>query len=238
MSLLCVGCGVRKKAADTDATDVELYDYVRVSDGEGKIITKSLHIAPETADRHGRVKLKTLEYPLTKDEARKPFYYFNDEWIPGADPYMVDPVSIAKMDIKDDKYGNRSIFITMAPELVDTLKQKVRDLYKNTFMEYDPTCEFQGGTSRMIEWLKENTQLPEGFKGTQRVVVKVTVMPDGTVEFNKLIRASDNEDINREAQRLIEAMPKFYVKYYTPIKEPLLLAIPITFQDPESRYIR
>ena len=161
------------------------------------------------------------------------FYYFNDEWIPGADINMICEDSISKMDVRNDKYGNKAVFVTLSPDMLHTLKTHVDEVYKDVWVEYDPVCEFPGGAGKLKEWLKDNMRIPEGFKGRERVVVGFKVKPDGTVFDGHIIRQGKNESINNEAMRLVNSLPRFYVKYYTPVKEPIFRALPILFQGPD-----
>ena len=56
---------------------------------------------------------KEIQFPLTEQDTQTPFYYFNDEWIADARPDMVDADSILRMEVKNDEYGNRAVFITI-----------------------------------------------------------------------------------------------------------------------------
>lgn len=171
------------------------------------------------------------------DDYRSPFYYFNEQWIPGASVEMICADSISNMEVKNDNYGNRAVFVTIPSHLLDSLKSKVNEVYKDVWLEYDPTCEFPGGNGKLKEWIKENIRIPVGFKGKERVVVGFKVQPDGTVSDGKIIR-SNNENLNQEALRLVESLPKFYVRYYTPKKEPIFMALPILFENDDTIYLR
>lgn len=167
-----------------------------------------------------------------------PFYYFNNEWILDARIDMVSADSILNMEIKDDEYGNRAIFVTLPNNLIDSIKLKVKEETKEIYAEYGPFYEFPGGTVKMIEWVKENIRVPENFEGSERVVVSFMIQPDGTVHEGKMIKASENELVNKEALRLVSSFPKFNVWYYTPKKEPIYIALPILFQDTKTIRIR
>lgn len=60
----------------------------------------------------------------------------------------------------------------------------------------------------------------------------MTILPDGTVTDAKIIKPSTNEDANAEALRLVNSLPKFRIKYFTPRKAPLRYLLPITFTSP------
>lgn len=178
---------------------------------------------------------REIQFPLTERDCETVFYYFNNEWIPGAGLDMVPRDSIQAAEIKNDEYGNRAVFLTVSSETQDRIKAEAR----NTWPYLEPRCEFTGGNGKLKEWLDENIRIPEGFKGSERVFVKFTVHPDGSISDATIYRRrSQNEAVNQEALRLVNAMPKFRVKYYTPQKKNLHLTLPITFKEPGAIFIR
>ena len=177
-----------------------------------------------------QVGLDTANTTLIGNEIAPTFYYFNEEWIPGADINMVCVDSISNMEFKVDEYGNNALYVSLPPNLLDTLKNHVNEIYKDIWVHYDPSCEFPGGNGKLMEWLKENIRIPEGFKGRERVVVGFTVLPDGTVTEGHIIKPNGDDRLNKEALRLVQALPRFYVEYYTPVKEPIHRALPIVFE--------
>lgn len=178
---------------------------------------------------------REIQFPLTERDCETVFYYFNNEWIPGAGLDMVPRDSIQAAEIKNDEYGNRAVFFTVSSETQDRIKAESR----NTWPYLEPRCEFTGGNGKLKEWLDENIRIPEGFKGSERVFVKFTVHPDGSISDATIYRRrSQNEAVNQEALRLVNAMPKFRVKYYTPQKKNLHLTLPITFKEPGTIFIR
>lgn len=181
---------------------------------------------------------KEIQFPLTEKDTQTVFYYFNNEWIAGAKPEMVETDSISKIEIKDDEYGNRAVFLTVSPETQAKLKSDVRESSNDLWPHYDPICEFPGGNGKLKEWLDANIQVPEGYKGSETVIVKFYVQPDGEVTDAKLFRPSKDDDANAEALRLVRALPKFRVKFFTPKKCRLLYALPITFKEPGAIIIR
>ncbi|WP_304646659.1 energy transducer TonB [uncultured Muribaculum sp.] len=182
--------------------------------------------------------IREIQFPLTERDTETVFYYFNEEWICGAVPDMIEPDSILKIEIKNDEYDNRAVFITVSLETLSQLKSKVDETYRNLFVNYDPQCEFPGGNGKLKEWIEANIRVPEGYKGTERVVAQFKVQPDGSVTDAKILRPSKNEAANAEALRLVNALPKFRVKYFTPKKAPLCYAMPIVFKEPGLIYIR
>ena len=111
--------------------------------------------------------VREIQFPLTEQDSKPVFYYFNNEWIPLAYETEIQADSIQSVEIKNDEYGNRAIFLTVSPEYVAQIKEEQR----NIFINLDPTCEFPGGNGKLKEWIDENIRIPEGFKGRERVVV-------------------------------------------------------------------
>ncbi len=178
--------------------------------------------------------VREIQFPLTEQDTETVFYYFNNEWIAGACLDMVSADSIQKMEVKNDEYGNRAVFLTVSPETV----AKVKAEQKKLFINLDPRCEFPGGNGKLKEWIDANLQVPEGYKGSERVIVDFTIHPDGSISNAKIMRPSKNEAANQEALRLVNALPNFRVKYFTPRKSDLRYCIPITFREPGAIFIR
>lgn len=107
---------------------------------------------------------REIQFPLTEQDTKTVFYYFNDEWIAGANPDMVGADSILKMEVKNDEYGNRAVFITLSSDDLEKLKSEVKEASKNFLANYDPICEFPGGNGLLKEWLEANKQIPDGYK--------------------------------------------------------------------------
>ena len=178
--------------------------------------------------------IREIQFPLTERDTETVFFYFNDEWIRGASLDMVQADSIQKVEVKNDEYGNRALFLTVSPETLAQIKADARKIWVCD----DPRCEFPGGNGKLKEWIDENIRIPEGFKGSERVTVRFTVLPDGSISEPKIMRPSKNEAANEEALRLVNALPKFRIKYFTPRKSPLNMCIPITFREPGRMFIR
>ena len=179
--------------------------------------------------------VREIQFPLTLDDKTE-FFYFNDEWIPGAHPGLVSVDSIQKAEVKNDEYGNRAIFLTVSPETLTQIKMEARKVR----VDLDARFEFPGGNGKLKEWIDENIRIPEGFKGSERVLVRFTVHPDGSISNPTIFRRpSKNEAVNQEALRLVSELPKFRVKYYIPhLKKSFTCYLPITFKEPGAIFIR
>lgn len=179
---------------------------------------------------------REIQFPLTEKETETVFYYFNNEWIPLAYENEIQADSIQSAEIKNDEYGNRAVFFTVSPGYLAHIKAEQRKY----FINLDTRCEFPGGNGKLKEWIDANIRIPEGFKGSERVVVKFTVHPDGSISDPTIFRRpSKNDAVNQEALRLVNALPKFRVKYCVPhLKKSFKYYIPITFKEPGTIFIR
>lgn len=179
--------------------------------------------------------VREIQFPMTERDTETVFYYFNNEWIRGANPDVVPADSIQKAEVKNDEYGNRALFLTVSPETLAQIKAAAREIWVCD----DARCEFPGGNGKLKEWLNENIRIPEGFKGSEHVLVKFTVHPDGSISEPTIFRRpSKNEAVNQEALRLVNALPNFRVKYYIPQKKSFAYYLPITFKEPGAIIIR
>jgi len=178
--------------------------------------------------------VREIQFPLTEQECKTVFYYFNNEWIAGPCIDMVPADSIQKAEVKNDEYGNRALFFTVSPECLAQIKAEARKFLVNV----DPRCEFPGGNGKLKEWIDANIKVPEDFKGSERVIVTFIIHPDGSISNPEIMRPSKNEAANEEALRLVNALPKFRVKYYTPRKQSLRYLLPIRFKEPGAIFIR
>ncbi|MDE6300719.1 MAG: energy transducer TonB [Muribaculaceae bacterium] len=180
--------------------------------------------------------VREIQFPLTERDTETVFYYFNNEWIAGVDLDKMPTDSIQKMEVKNDEYGNRSLFLTVSPETLAQIKAEAGKILVNL----DTRCEFPGGNGKLKEWIDENIRIPEGFKGSELVLVKFTVHPDGSISDPTIFRRpSKNEAVNQEALRLVKALPKFRVKYYVPhLKKSFSYYLPIKFKEPGAIFIR
>lgn len=178
--------------------------------------------------------VREIQFPLTEQDTKNAFFYFNNEWYCADALKMVKPESILKMEVKNDEYGNRAAFFTVSPETLAELNKEYLKVLRN----FDPRCEFPGGNGKLKEWLDANIRIPEGYKGHEKIAVSFLVQPDGTITDPKIMRPSKNEAANAEALRLVNALPKFRVQYFTPKKAPLSYMMAITFKEPGLILIR
>lgn len=97
-------------------------------------------------------------------------------------------------------------------------------------VEVDP--EFPGGEEALYKYLAENIKYPEKAKKNKvegRVYITFVIEKDGTVSDAKVLR-SVNEELDAEALRVINAMPKWKPGMQRGVPVRVQYNIPITFK--------
>ena len=97
-------------------------------------------------------------------------------------------------------------------------------------VEVDP--EFPGGEEALYKYLAENIKYPEKAKNNKvegRVYITFVIEKDGTVSDAKVLR-SDNEELDAEALRVINAMPKWKPGMQRGVPVRVQYNIPISFK--------
>ncbi len=97
-------------------------------------------------------------------------------------------------------------------------------------VEVDP--EFPGGEEALYKYLAENIKYPEKAKNNKvegRVYITFVIEKDGTVSDAKVLR-SVNEELDAEALRVINAMPKWKPGTQRGMPVRVQYNIPITFK--------
>lgn len=117
------------------------------------------------------------------------------------------------------KYGN-------SKPISETTKRNV------TVSDVELPASFPGGESGLMEYLARNIRYPEmaqqnGVEG--RVIVKFIINKDGSVSEPEIVK-SVSEELDREALRLVNKMPKWQPALYKgePVKS--IFTVPINFK--------
>lgn len=93
------------------------------------------------------------------------------------------------------------------PKPIEQPKPKVDEI----FTAVEQPAQFPGGDAKMMQWLSKNIRYPDiaqqnGVQG--RVIVKFVVEKDGKVSSPSIVKGVD-KDLDREAMRVVQAMPKW-----------------------------
>lgn len=96
--------------------------------------------------------------------------------------------------------------------------------------------EFPGGTTELMNWLTQNIKYPESAvkeKLNGRVVVKFVVNKDGSIGETTVVR-SIHPDLDKEAVRVVKAMPKWTPGTIDGKPVAVWYTIPIMFKTTSS----
>lgn len=91
------------------------------------------------------------------------------------------------------------------------VKEEPKPKVDEIFTAVEQQAQFPGGEGKMNQWLSKNIRYPEmaqqnGVQG--RVIVKFVVEKDGKVSSPSIVKGVD-KDLDREALRVVQAMPKW-----------------------------
>lgn len=83
---------------------------------------------------------------------------------------------------------------------------------EEVFVVVEKMPEFPGGQTELSKYLAENTHWPEGFQIDiqGRCIVQFIVEKDGSITNPTVVRSVGAEELDREAIRVIESMPKWH----------------------------
>ncbi len=92
--------------------------------------------------------------------------------------------------------------------------------------------EFPGGDAKLKEWLNSHIIYPaiaeeNGVQG--RVIVRFVVGKDGSISNTSVVRSVD-PSLDKEALRVVKAMPKWIPGYLNDAPVPVWFTLPVTFQ--------
>ena len=92
------------------------------------------------------------------------------------------------------------------------MAQEANDADDRVFVEVEKMPEFPGGQQAMLNFLKDNVHYPEiakenGIQG--RVICQFVVAKNGAIEDVKVLRSGGDASLDKEALRVIKAMPNW-----------------------------
>jgi protein TonB len=149
-------------------------------------------------------------------------------------PASIDVPPPPAEEIKVEKNKNDTVVkvavavqteIKMGPVVVAPVEAEIIEIP-------DVDASFPGGPSAMKKWIAENVKYPEisqqlGEQG--KVYVAFVVEPDGSITNVKVERGV-SEDLDREAKRVVRAMPKWVPGENGGKKARVRCRLPINFQ--------
>ena len=96
----------------------------------------------------------------------------------------------------------------------------------------DKWPDFPGGQKKLFKWLSANIKYPkeaQANKEQERVIVRFVIGKDGKVTDAKVVR-SISPSLNKEALRLIKAMPRWKPGEKDGLPVAVRFTLPITFR--------
>lgn len=92
------------------------------------------------------------------------------------------------------------------------MAQDVNNADDPVFVVVEKMPEFPGGQQALLNFLKENVKYPEiakenGIQG--RVICQFVVAKNGAIEDVKVLRSAGDASLDKEALRVINAMPNW-----------------------------
>ncbi len=114
-----------------------------------------------------------------------------------------------------------------------TSNNTIQEENERVFVEVEQLPEFPGGKKAFIQYLNENLVYPKSAyerKVEGKVVVSFVVEADGSITNVKVANSVD-EDLDKEAVRVVKAMPKWIPGKHKGKAVPVLFrCLPINFQ--------
>lgn len=151
----------------------------------------------------------------------------SSEMQPSTSGCFTPPVIIECEDISDIVVGG----CTGYPVIInDTLEVKNKN--KEPFHNVEQMPSFPGGTEALMQFIKDNLEYPESAERDSiqgRVVIRFVVDKEGALRDWQVLR-SPHPDMEKEAIRLILAMPRWIPGKQNGIPVDVYYTIPITFK--------
>lgn len=110
-------------------------------------------------------------------------------------------------------------------------KQSYMEVYEFDYVDIQP--QFPGGERGLINFINKTREYPyHAYKNRieGRVLCSFIIGVDGKVGDVKVIRAAEDESLNREAIRVIEKMPRWSVGKVGKHAVPVRVVLPINFR--------
>lgn len=137
-------------------------------------------------------------------------------------------IQISIKDIEPEKY-NYGIMISEPNEHEISVEESANE---EPFTLVDQMPSFEGGEAEMYKFVQENLVYPEdaekaGIQG--RVIVRFVVQKDGSLSNIRILRGTD-PSCDREAIRVVKAMPRWKPGKQNGKEVPVYFTIPFTFR--------
>lgn len=101
-------------------------------------------------------------------------------------------------------------------------------LKKQVYLFADKKAEFPGGEKAMMQFISKNIIYPKGDNKEGSVFIEFVINEEGKI-IRKAIRKSVHREVDEEALRVIDKLPKFIPAQCDGKVVPFLMVIPIKF---------
>lgn len=163
----------------------------------------------------------------------EPYLYMNGVW----NPYFgmaglkgISISSIKNINIRNDEYGNRAVFVELPTSVIDS----IRNVSAECFPYIETDLIFNNGEGDIRnekEWIDTYKSVPDDFIGNVRVVVNYIVNQDGLVDSVTIFKSSGNQKIDYDAIKVIKNLPHYKVIYNSPRRIPVKRTISIKYES-------
>lgn len=133
---------------------------------------------------------------------------------------------VGQTDQKGDDEGEIVI-----PEDKGSGSGPVEEVKQEPFTIVEEMPSFQGGEVAMMKWIQSHVQYPQYEKEADisgKVFVRFVVQPDGTVANVQVVRGV-SKGLDKEAIRVVSAMPKWNAGKQGGRSVPVYFSLPINF---------
>lgn len=219
------GAGLPEEVRGRMIFDVKQNKVLAVADILTQDAINSMRLDPQSTDMQITPKGKLICYTTAKtgkgiDLSLENKAMFNDYFKTVTDEKALDE----RAQMEAEKNG-----LLKAKEIIaeERPNDKERPL---DIAEVMPS--FPGGDAKLMTWLSQNIQYPaiaeeNGVQG--RVIVRFVVGKDGTIRNPKILRSVD-PSLDKEALRVVKAMPIWIPGKQKGIPVAVYFTLPVTFQ--------
>ncbi len=152
--------------------------------------------------------------------------------------YVPIPIVDENIDFDENEFTNQDLgattdkFKKAVEEIVSQPSSELVCEYEEIFVAVEEQAEFPGGQKELMQWIRTNLRYPDDARENNiegRVVVKLVIEKDGRVTNVKVVKGV-REDLDNEAVRLCESMPRWSPGKNNGIAVRSYFTLPVTFR--------
>ncbi len=226
--VFAIGISKYKKAREAErianTVKVELIEVDLSTPDEPEEIVdhKPIYVPPEEM-------VKSIKFTVPKIE--KDELVTEEQQVKGQDELLKDPTLVISVI---DNLKGRDDGLGIDPADLEIHKKIVQEVKKpeETFDFVEQPPSFPGGDAAMYAWLSKNIVYPviaQENNISGKVTLQFVVGKDGTIEDIVVVRGV-HESLNKEAVRVVKAMPKWLPGKQGGIPVRVRFTLPVAFQ--------